>query len=132
MDWPVMWGNEIEGAWKLWLQGIADVLGSGLLYSGIVIVVALCLGSMFVIRTIRRRSFWCAEAQREVEVEFEGRGWPGFGLSLAVRGCSVFDPPSCVQCRRRCLDSGFRRQWEPALPVHWARVRRSAMPGAPG
>lgn len=65
----------------------------------------------------RRRKFWCAEARREVEVQFEERGLPGLPWSTAVRSCPVFDPPTAVGCRRRCLDSRFRRRWEFALPV---------------
>ena len=66
---------------------------------------------------IRRRRFWCAEARREVEVEFEERGLPGLPWSTAVKSCPVFDPPAAVGCRRRCVDARFRRRWEFALPV---------------
>ncbi|MBI4635771.1 MAG: hypothetical protein HY727_05425 [Candidatus Rokubacteria bacterium] len=65
----------------------------------------------------RRRHFWCALAQREVEVELERAGLAGFWDTVAVRSCTAFDPPSAVACARRCLDASFRRQWEPALPV---------------
>ena len=65
----------------------------------------------------RRRRFWCAEQRREVEVEFEEVGLPGLGWSAAVRSCPVFDPPTAIACRRRCLDARFRRQWDSPLPV---------------
>ena len=62
-----------------------------------------------------RRSFWCALTRREVE--FQARGLPGVRRLVAVKGCSVFDPPEAVACARHCLDATFRRQWEPPLPV---------------
>ena len=65
----------------------------------------------------RRRRFWCAEAGREVEVQFEERGFPGLRRSTAVKSCPVFHPPTAVACRRRCLDAPFPRRWEFALPV---------------
>ncbi len=65
----------------------------------------------------RWRRFWCAEAQREVEVVFEQRGLPGFRWAAAVKSCPVFDPDTAVACQRRCLDTQFRRRWEAALPV---------------
>lgn len=65
----------------------------------------------------RRRRFWCAEAGREVEVLFEERGLPGMRCSAAVKSCPVFEPGTAIACRRHCLSSKFRRQWEFALPV---------------
>jgi len=65
----------------------------------------------------RRRRSWCALVEREVEVEYDTRGLPGFRAAVAVRACSVYDPPTAVECRRRCLDPAFRRQWPPALPI---------------
>ena len=128
MDWAVTWGSDIDGAWSAWLQGVANALGSGVLYLGVVIATAFLLGLLLVVRATRRRTFWCVEAQREVEVKFDERGWLGV-RPLAVQSCSCFDPPSCVQCHRRCLDSAFRRQWEPAVPVHWSHERRGEPQG---
>ena len=71
--------------------------------------------------TTRRSVFWCARADRDVEVEFETRGV--FWTVRGVKSCSVFAPPTAVICHRRCLDSTFRRQWPPALPVY-TRVGR--------
>jgi hypothetical protein len=65
----------------------------------------------------RIRHFRCALQERDVEVTFEERGIPGLRWSAAVTSCSAFDPPTAIDCRRQCLDSTFRRQWEPALPV---------------
>jgi hypothetical protein len=72
-------------------------------------------------RRVRRRRFWCAFQRREVEVEFEDNGPPGLRQPVAVRRCSAFDPPTAVACARRCLDVGFRPQWQPALPVDTRR-----------
>ena len=62
-------------------------------------------------------AFWCALAGRDVEVEFERRGFPGLSDPFAVRSCSTFEPQTAVSCGRRCLDSDFRRRWQPPLPV---------------
>jgi hypothetical protein len=68
-----------------------------------------------------RRRFWCAWSAREVEAEFEVRGLPGFRELAAVRGCTAFEPPSAIECPRRCLDPAFQHQWEWALPVAGGR-----------
>jgi hypothetical protein len=60
-----------------------------------------------------RRRFWCAWSGREVEVEFLARGLPGFRSLEAVMDCSAFEPPTAIECNRRCLDPGFRRLWQP-------------------
>ena len=70
-------------------------------------------------RVVRR--FWCARSDRAVEVELIERGVPPFETAVAVTACSVFDPPTAIECQRRCLDPAFRRQWEPALPIHGTR-----------
>jgi nucleotide-binding universal stress UspA family protein len=67
-------------------------------------------------RRVRRR-FWCASSGRDVEVDFVERGIPGFPTSVAVTGCSAFEPPTAIDCQRRCADVAFRRQWEAALPL---------------
>jgi hypothetical protein len=67
--------------------------------------------------TRRRRHFWCAIARERVDVEFEERGLPGFRKAIAVLSCSRFEPSSAIVCQRRCLNTTFRRQWPPALPV---------------
>lgn len=66
----------------------------------------------------RRCRVWCATMEREVEVEFVTRGPFGLRRRVGVRSCTAFDPPTAVTCARRCLDTAYRRQWEPALPVH--------------
>lgn len=81
-------------------------------------------------RAVRRRRFWCALYEREVEVEFEERGLPGLREAVAVNSCSVFEPPAAVTCGRRCVDIAFRRQWEAPLPIRglW-RQGRTALKG---
>jgi len=70
-----------------------------------------------------RRRFRCAWSGRDAEVEFivRVRGLPGPGPIVGVRTCSAWDPPTAIECQRRCLDPAFRRQWEPARPVHGRR-----------
>lgn len=65
----------------------------------------------------RRRSFWCALKEEGVEVEFETKTFLGFPRLVGVKRCSVFGDPEQVACGRHCLDSKFRRQWPPALPI---------------
>ena len=72
----------------------------------------------------RRRRFRCAEAGREVEVLFEERGLPGMRWSAAVKSCPVFEPGTTIACRRHCLSSKFRRQWEFPLPVRMKAGKR--------
>jgi hypothetical protein len=74
-------------------------------------------GPWFHWRVRRRRSFWCSQAQRPVEVEFEEHGVPGIRCTARVLTCSAFESPEAIACARRCRWAAFRRQWEPALPV---------------
>lgn len=60
-----------------------------------------------------RLQFWCVEADREVEVEFDRRQ-PG-GALVGVRGCSVFGTGRDVACAHACLEAARRRRWEPGL-----------------
>ncbi len=66
---------------------------------------------------VRRRSFWCALKEQDVEVEFETRACFGFRRPVSVNRCSAFEEPDKVECGRHCLESRFRRQWPYALPV---------------
>jgi nucleotide-binding universal stress UspA family protein len=63
---------------------------------------------------VARRAFWCREQDREVVVEFEMGGLPGFRSPVEVRSCSAFDPPTDIACERRCLDPAFRDRWQPS------------------
>lgn len=108
MEWSGAWPDEAVSG--VWTQGIADMLGWGVLVSLLFLFPLVVLFS----RAIRRRHFWCAQSGREVEVELEEHGLPGFRRAVAVRSCSVFDPPTSVRCRRRCLDVTFRLPWQSA------------------
>ena len=66
----------------------------------------------------RHAAFSCALTERDVEVQFEAWGMPGLRRLCGIVSCTAFDPPTAVACGRRCLDRAFRRQWQPALPVH--------------
>jgi hypothetical protein len=104
MDWPLEVGGwDVQQAW---VQSAAHDLAWGIFGWGVGVAILLLVASWAI--QIRRRGFWCAQAQREVEVEFEERGLPGFRRPTAVLSCSVFDPPTAVHCRRRCLDGDMR------------------------
>jgi hypothetical protein len=112
MDWVLgSSGLDIGAMWGV--QNVTDVLGWGLLGALLLLVPLVVLFS----RATRRRRFWCAQSRREVEVQFTESGFPGFQCSRSVKRCSVFEPETEISCNRRCLDSDFRRQWEPALPI---------------
>ena len=91
-------------------------LGWGvLIWAGVAATLAVLL-LPFAAQAVRRRRFWCARAQREVEVEFEEEGLIGFRRAVAVRSCSVFDPPTQVRCGRFCLDRDARLLFPMTLP----------------
>jgi len=103
MGWPtesVAW--DIQEAW---VESAANALAWGILGWGVVVATVVLL-AMLMVRN-RRRRFWCRGAQRDVEVEFEECGLPGFGRTI-VLSCSVFDPPTAVSCHRDCLDPDRR------------------------
>ena len=86
----------------------------------LLVLIVLVLGSergfLFGV-TRRHRAFRCPLMKREVEVEFEERRCLGVRCSVAVKSCTGFEVATAVGCRRACVDSAFRRQWEFALPV---------------
>ena len=114
MDWTELGTNDALAGWfEAWVGGfIAFFAGSVLA----VVAVAVPVGMLVVagVHTVRRR-FWCRGVQREVEVEFERRPW--IGGYKDVKSCTAFECSTAVTCQRRCLDSEYRRQWEPALPI---------------
>jgi hypothetical protein len=77
-------------------------------------------------RGSRRRRFWCALRNRDVEVEFETKAVLGFPRTAGVKRCSAFEEPDKVVCGRHCLESKFRRQWPYALPVAGHRRARAS------
>jgi hypothetical protein len=116
MDWPVdSVGWDIQ---EFWVVSAANTLAWGILASGAVAATILLL-AMLAIRNKRRR-FWCNGAHRDVEVEFEERGLPGF-RKTSVLSCSVFDPPTAVRCHRNCLDPEQRVRVPIAPRLSWTR-----------
>jgi len=105
MDWSMAApGWDLQEAW---VQSV-NALGWGvLIWAGVAASVAVLLLPIAT-QAVRRRRFWCARVQGEVEVEFEEHGLIGFRRAVAVRSCSVFDPPTRVQCPRSCLDRDVR------------------------
>lgn len=125
MDWPMEPAVNLDMAWTAWLQGVAN-LTAWTIPLWITLALLVVLIPLVVARTVRRHGFWCRLAGREVEVDFEERGLPGFRRALAVRACSRFDPAGAVDCDRRCLDPDFRCKWNPVLPTGVTAGRRNA------
>jgi hypothetical protein len=101
MGWPTVGWDVQEG----WVEGAANALAWGIFGWGAVVATVVLLAMLGI--TTRRRRFWCRGAQREVEVEFQESGVPGFAR-VRVLSCSVFDPPTAVSCRRDCIDPDRR------------------------
>jgi hypothetical protein len=118
MDWPMAApGWDVQEAW---VQS-ANTFGWGvLIWAGVAATLAVLLLPIAT-RAVRRRRFWCAWVQGEVEVEFEEHGLIGFRRAVAVRSCSVFDPPTHVGCRRSCLDQAVRVRLPMTSPRPWRR-----------
>jgi heme exporter protein D len=116
VDWPIASpGWDIQEAW---VDSVAMVGWGVLIWAGVAATLAVLLLPIAT-QAVRRRRFWCARAQREVEVEFEEQGIIGFRRTVAVRSCSVFDPPTQVHCRRFCLDQAVRVRVPMTLPRPW-------------
>jgi hypothetical protein len=109
-EWPIDMSFAMESFVEFFV--LMQVVAFGLM----VLVLALS-GPWFHWRVRRRRSFWCSQAQRPVEVEFEEHGVPAVRYTARVLTCSAYESPEAIVCARRCRDAAFRRQWEPALPV---------------
>ena len=103
MDWPTGYdGVEIQ-AWSAervtsteWWPLLAWVAGAAILF-----LLAAWITSFPV-----RRRFWCEQAGREVDVEFEEDGPPRLRRFIAVVSCTAFEPSTHVQCDRACLRRG--------------------------
>jgi heme exporter protein D len=116
MDWPMASpGWDVQEAW---VENM-NMFGWGLLIWAAVAATLAVLLLPIVNQAVRRRRFWCVQAEGEVEVEFEERGIIGFRRAVAVRSCSVFDPPTQVHCRRSCLDGDVRVRLPMTLPRPW-------------
>jgi hypothetical protein len=117
MNYTDVWPQQlvVTLAQGSWTQGLVDALSWGLLIAVLLIVPLVVTFS----RALRKRTFWCAQKRRDVEVVMDERGLPGLRAAVAVESCTAFDPPTAVTCQRRCLDADFRRQWDTAVPVAW-------------
>jgi hypothetical protein len=109
VDWPVL----SRGEGGQWIGTLSDLLGWALLSALLLLALSITASPP----TTLRRRFWCPASRREVEVEFEERGWLWLRRAVAVRTCSVFDPPTAVGCRRRCLEPAFRQLHAPPSPL---------------
>ena len=116
MDWPT--AGPLDGSEVGMVQALADAIGWGLIILALLVAIPLVV---WVDRVRRRRRFWCAQAGREVEVEFEETGrLLGFRHPVAVRRCSEFDPATAVTCNQGCLDADARTRVPIKSPFWWA------------
>lgn len=88
------------------------MLGWGFLAWAAGAALVLVLATLAASR-LTRRTFWCEQAGREVDVELEEHGVPLLRRFIAVRRCSAFTPSTAVTCRRTCL----YRDAAPGSPV---------------
>ncbi|HET7875123.1 MAG TPA: hypothetical protein VFN71_06315 [Methylomirabilota bacterium] len=116
MDWPM--GSESDGLQEASMRLAADLLSFAAIVVAMLVLLSLTL---LFIQPMRRRHFYCALSGREVEVEFEERGLPGMRRTVAVRSCTVFEPPQAVRCKRRCLDEDLRQFWQAWTPIPLGR-----------
>jgi hypothetical protein len=108
MDWPIdRLGYDIAQAWITWLQGLMTILAWTTFGLTLGAAAVALIGSRS--RVVRYHRFWCPLSRRDVEIALVEDGVPGLRRPVAVAQCSVFEPPSAISCRRRCLDSIFRR-----------------------
>jgi len=100
MDWPMGYdGADIQAlaasaASTYWWPLLGWAAGA---------LILLFLAVLVTSFPVRRR-FWCEQAGRKVEVEFEEDGPPGHRRSIAVVSCTAFEPSTYVRCHRACLD----------------------------
>lgn len=114
MDW-LMLSTEWDGS-QAWVQSATDGLGWGLLVWAAVAGTILILAPLAGATVFRRRRFWCDPAGAAVDVEFEEFALAGRRGAVAVRSCSVFDPPCDVRCSRSCLEPELRGRLAMLVP----------------
>lgn len=112
MDWfaAVQWDDPEP----LLVEAFATLFVWG---SVVVAVLFLVLSVTAATVVYRRRRFWCVQAGRIAEVEFEEVGLPVCRRAVAVHSCSLFSPPTLVTCDRWCLaaEISARRPLTPPL-----------------
>jgi hypothetical protein len=116
--------SPLADGWDAWFGAWIDSFLPVAALPLVVVLILLALVGAVDAQTVRRR-FWCRLAGREVETEFEARGF--VPRLRSVMSCSAFERGGAIACRRRCLDASYRRQWEaPHAPVRGdARWRRA-------
>ena len=102
MDWPV--GSDGADI-RAWAESAASIYWWPLLGWAAGVVILFILAVVFIRFPVRRR-FWCEQAGREVEVEFEEDGPSRLRRFIAVASCTAFEPSTHVRCNRACLDPG--------------------------
>jgi hypothetical protein len=117
----------VLGDGAAFIEGLAQFFIVTQLVTLLVLTALLCGSERAYLfgATRRRRAFRCPLRRREVEVEFEERRFFGVRHSAAVKRCSAFEVATAIGCRRPCVNSSFRRQWEFPLPVS---VRAESQP----
>lgn len=86
----------------------------------VALIIVITIGIALAVRAhaYRRRTFWCAIAEREVVTEFRNGH---------VCSCSAFENATAIECDRRCANAAFRQQWPPVLPIVLRPVRRGGL-----
>ena len=107
----------VLGDGAAFIEGLAQMLVVSQLLALLLLAILLCCSERAYLfgATRRRRAFRCPLMRREVE--FEERRFLGVQHSAAVKRCSAFEVATAIGCRRPCVNSSFRRQWEYALPI---------------
>ena len=113
----------VLGDGAAFIEGLTQLFVVAQFLTLLLLTILLCCSERAYLfgATRRRRAFRCPLMRREVEVEFEEHRFLGVRHSAAVKGCSAFEVATAIECRRPCVSSSFRRQWDFPLPVS-ARV----------
>ena len=99
MDWPMGYdGADVQ----VWAESAASSYSWSLLAWAACAAILLLLVVLVTSFPARRR-FWCEQAGREVDVEFQENGSPLLRRFVAVVSCTAFEPSAHVRCNRACL-----------------------------
>jgi len=99
MDWPMGYdGTDV----RVWAESVASSYSWPLLAWAVGAALLFLLVVMITGMPVRRR-FWCEQAGREVDVEFQENGSPLLRRFVAVVSCTAFEPSAHVRCNRACL-----------------------------